>query len=73
MNINDQAEYDTNLPAGFTSVNADLAFTNRISTKPYDHAMFRPAFTGGEIDTAFGFRVVNLGRGDAGRLDRRPE
>ena len=45
------------LCAAFRSLNAECEPTNTNvkKRKPYDHVMFQPAYTQGEIDQAFGF------------------
>ncbi len=60
MNIENQAELADDLPASFTSLNADCVSTNTSAQgKPYDHVMFQPQSTP-EIDATFGFQVIDL-------------
>lgn len=61
MNIEDCEELREVTPAGFLSLNDECEATNTNvnGPKPYDHVMYRPAFTK-EIDKAFDFRVFNL-------------
>jgi hypothetical protein len=46
-------------PLSFISLNDECRPTNTKGDKPYDHVMFRPAFTG-EIDVGFDMVVVDL-------------
>jgi endonuclease/exonuclease/phosphatase family metal-dependent hydrolase len=62
MNIENAAELDSTTPASFTSLNADSKPTNTNvnGPKPYDHVMYRSAFTEGEIDMAGGLKIHSL-------------
>jgi hypothetical protein len=61
MNIQDEHELATATPPGFLSLNDECRPTNTNTNgpKPYDHAMYRPAFTP-EIDESFDFEVIDL-------------
>lgn len=61
MNIEDCDELQSATPPEFSSLNEKCVATNTNvnGPKPYDHVMYRPAFTK-EIDKAFDFRVFNL-------------
>jgi endonuclease/exonuclease/phosphatase family metal-dependent hydrolase len=61
MNIEHQAELMDATPLGFLSLNDECRPTNTNANKPepYDHIMFRPAFTG-EIDQQFDMAVIDL-------------
>ena len=61
MNIEDYNELQDATPDGFYSLNDECEATNTSvkSPKPYDHVMYRPAFTK-EIDKKFDFKVINL-------------
>lgn len=61
MNIENVSELQEVTPAGFTSLNNQCRPTNTNPNKPrpYDHVMYRPAYTP-EVDLAFGFKVVDL-------------
>jgi endonuclease/exonuclease/phosphatase family metal-dependent hydrolase len=66
MNIEDADELEDATPEGFLSLNDEAVATNTIMAKdplkgrPYDHVMYRPAFSANEINLTFDFRVVNL-------------
>jgi endonuclease/exonuclease/phosphatase family metal-dependent hydrolase len=62
MNIENAAELLADLPPGFRSLNDGCVPTNTNvnGPRPYDHVMFLPAHTGREIDSTFGFKVLNL-------------
>lgn len=63
MNIEDCDELREVTPTGFLSLNDECEATNTNvnGPKPYDHVMYRPAFTKEkEIDKKFDFRVFNL-------------
>ncbi|MGC4031632.1 MAG: hypothetical protein QM754_07855 [Tepidisphaeraceae bacterium] len=63
MNIESQQELHRLAPPGFRSLNdACLATnTNRARPKPYDHVLFRPAFTTErEIEASQGLNVIDL-------------
>jgi endonuclease/exonuclease/phosphatase family metal-dependent hydrolase len=61
MNIEDFAELSEDTPPGLVSLNANCLPTNtNVRTpKPYDHVMFSRSTTG-EMDSIYGFRVINL-------------
>ena len=61
MNFKDCDELEAATPAGFRSLNDECEATNTNvnGPKPFDHVMYRPAFTK-EIDKQFDFRVFNL-------------
>ena len=64
MNIENAAELQAVMPAGFISLNDECRKTNTAagSSKPYDHVMYRPAERAAldEVDEAFDFQVINL-------------
>jgi hypothetical protein len=59
MNIEDAEELGIATPVGFVSLNDECCPTNTKGNKPYDHVLFRPAFTR-EIDLGFDLAVVDL-------------
>ena len=59
MNIEDAKELTDDTPAGFLSLNDECRSTNTQGTKPYDHVMYRPAFTS-EIDPQTDMQVIDL-------------
>ncbi len=71
MNLHDAAELADAIPAGFVSLNDDVADTTTSPTtdRPYDHVMYRPATSQDEIDTAFDFQVLDLVAEMEGRWD----
>jgi len=67
MNIEDAQELAEDTPPGFISLNNECYRTNTLinttasgGAKPYDHVMYRPAFTSEEIDEDFDIKVLNL-------------
>jgi len=67
MNIEDSTELNEIIPAGYVSLNDECRRTNTLindkknqGAKPYDHIMYRPEFTGEEIDEEFDMIVLNL-------------
>ncbi len=67
MNIEDAEELADALPQGFISLNNECYRTNTLinatpgkGAKPYDHIMYRPAFTAQEINEDFDIRVIDL-------------
>ena len=64
MNIENAAELEAVIPAGFISLNDECRKTNTAagSSKPYDHVMYRPASRAAldEVDEIFDFQVINL-------------
>ncbi|MDZ7603990.1 MAG: endonuclease/exonuclease/phosphatase family protein [Cyclobacteriaceae bacterium] len=67
MNIEDAEELAEITPSGFISLNNECYRTNTLQNntanggaKPYDHVIYRPAFTSEEIDEVFDIKVLNL-------------
>jgi len=62
MNIEDCQELAASTPAGFVSLNSNCVPTNTNvnGPKPYDHVMYRPAYTQFDIDSFYQFKVTNL-------------
>jgi hypothetical protein len=62
MNIEDCEELAENTPGGFVSMNSSCVPTNTNvnGPKPYDHVMYRPAYTQFDIDSAYRFKVTDL-------------
>jgi len=61
MNIENKAEYEALELPGYITLNKDFVKTNtaRVS-KPYDHVFYNETFTQNDINTSFGFQVVDL-------------
>lgn len=68
MNIEDSIELSKVTPSGFLSLNNECRRTNTLinldrpnnGAKPYDHVMYRPEYSGHEIDINYDFQVVDL-------------
>lgn len=67
MNIQDKEELLDVIPDGFVSLNDECRRTNTLintnpdqGARPYDHVMYRPAFSIHEIDTVYDLEVINL-------------
>lgn len=67
MNIEDKAELVDATPQGFLSLNDECRRTNTLHNtapggggKPYDHVLYRTAFTTSELDTQFDLKVIDL-------------
>ncbi len=62
MNIEDADELAQALPAGFAALNDECrpTNTNPDGPFPYDHVLYRPQFSGREVDAGFDFQVVDL-------------
>lgn len=67
MNIYSQEELIAATPIGYKSLNDKCVRTNTLinadkdgGARPYDHVMFSTTFTQQEIDTIYGFKVLNL-------------
>ena len=59
MNIENADELQDTTPAGFLSLNDECRPTNTQGTRPYDHVMYRPAFTR-EFDQQADLQVIDL-------------
>lgn len=67
MNIYSQPELVAATPVGYKSLNYKCVRTNTLinadkdsGARPYDHVLYNVAQTGTEIDTAYGFQVLDL-------------
>lgn len=60
MNFENCAEIGSTIPSAFTSLNKDCKNTNAGGTKPYDNVLYSANDSGTEIDTGYGFNIIDL-------------